>query len=75
MFARDGTNFIPISRNLIIIEINLFKLVDPSSNQNQRLNKVKNSVRVLELSLNSPSIQLVTVLLVVFWTPLMTMHM
>lgn len=41
----------------------------------QRCNKVKNSERVLEFSLNSPNIQDVTVLLVVFSTPLMTMHM
>ena len=41
----------------------------------QRCNKVKNSERVLEFSLNSPNIQDVTVLLVVFCTPLMTMHM
>ena len=40
----------------------------------QRCNKVKNSERVLEFSLNSPNIQDVTVLLVVFCTPLMTMH-
>ena len=41
----------------------------------QRCNKVKNSERVLEFSLNSPIILDVTVLLVVFCTPLMTMHM
>ncbi len=37
-----------------------------------RFNRVRNSVLVFGFSLNSPSMQDVTVLLVVFWTPLMT---
>lgn len=39
------------------------------------LHSVRNSSRVLGSSRNTPSIVEVTVLLLIFWTPRMTMHM